>query len=256
MIDIHCHILHGVDDGPDRIEESIIMLKEAAAQGITAICATPHVDSWADGRTEMLINDRMSQLRERIIKENIPVELILGSEIYFGVGIDSIRSYSFCTLGGTGKYWLVEFSSEIFPSIMENFVITSISWGIIPIIAHVERYSLLHLRPKYLKSIVDAGALLQVDAGCFVGQYGKRLQKRSYQLVTNGFCHIVASDAHGMDKKPIYMKGAYKVVTDLKGPKTAARLFRDNPLAILQGKEIPSRRGAQKEKTKKKSSVD
>ena len=243
MIDIHCHVLHGVDDGPNKIDESLQMLEEAAAQGIKVVCATPHVDSWADGRTEMFLNNRMNQLQEAIVKEGIPVKVILGSEIYFGVGIQSLRSYSFTTLGGNGKHWLVEFTSEIFPSIMENFVIKSMSWGITPIIAHVERYSMLHLRPKYLKAIVDAGALLQVDAGCFVGQYGKRILKRSQNLVNNDYCHVVASDAHDIDKKPNYMKGAYKAVRDLKGPKVAARLFKDNPKAIIDGKEIPSRRG-------------
>jgi protein-tyrosine phosphatase len=242
MIDLHCHVLHGVDDGPDHIDQSLQMLREAAAQGITTICATPHVDSWADGRTEMVLLDRLNQLRDATAKANIPVEIILGSEIYFGVGIESIRSYRFSTLGGNGKYWLIEFSSEIFPSIMENFVRKSISWGIIPIIAHVERYSLLHLRPKYLKGIADAGGLLQIDAGCFVGQYGKRLQKRSHQMIINGHCHVVASDAHDMIKKPLYMQGAYKVVRDLKGPKTASRLFVDNPREILQGNPIPSHR--------------
>jgi len=246
MIDLHCHVLHGVDDGPDRIDQSIQLLKEAATQGVSTICATPHVDSWADGRTEMVLTDRLNQLRNAITKHNIKMEIILGSEIYFGVGIESIRSYTFSTLGGNGKYWLVEFSSEIFPSIMENFVIKSMSWGIIPIIAHVERYSLLHLRPKYLKAIADAGALFQVDAGCFVGQYGKRLQKRSEHLVTNGLCHVVASDAHDMVKKPIFMTGAYKAVRDLKGPKTAIRLFHDNPEAILQGMPIPSHRDRKK----------
>ena len=190
----------------------------------------------------MVLLDRLTKLREAAAKANIPVEIVLGSEIYFGVGIESIRSYKFSTVGGNGKYWLIEFSSEIFPSIMENFVRKSISWGIIPIIAHVERYSMLHLRPKYLKAIIEAGALLQVDAGCFVGQYGKRLQKRSQQMLANGHCHLIASDAHDLVKKPIYMQGAYNAVRGLKGPKTAARLFVDNPREILQGNPIPAHR--------------
>jgi protein-tyrosine phosphatase len=254
MIDLHCHVLHGVDDGPDHIDQSLEMLREAAAQGITAICATPHVDSWADGRTEMVLLDRLNRLRDATAKANISVEIILGSEIYFGVGIESIRSYKFSTVGGNGKYWLVEFSSEIFPSIMENFVRKSISWGITPIIAHVERYSLLHLRPKYLKGIVEAGGLLQIDAGCFVGQYGKPLLKRSQQMVTDSYCHLVASDAHDMVKKPNYMKGAYKVIRDLKGPKTANKLFEDNPREILQGNLISSHHDRKAPPTKRQMS--
>ena len=112
------------------------------------------------------------------------------------------------------------------------------SWGRIPILAHAERYSVLHLRPKYLAGIIKAGALLQVDAGSFIGHYGKRLLKRSHHLVTSGLCHVVASDAHDVDRKPYRMKEAFQMVAELLGTSEAELLFTRNPQAILQGREI------------------
>jgi protein-tyrosine phosphatase len=214
------------------------MLSLAASQGVTAICATPHVDSWANSRTETVINERLHQLREAAAAKGISTEIHLGSEIYFGLGIEHLLSHPFSTLGGTGKYWLVEFSTEIFPTIVENFVIRSMSWGRIPILAHAERYSFLHLRPKYLTAIIKAGALLQVDAGSFIGHYGKRLLKRSHYMVISGLCHVVASDAHDVVRKPYRMKEAFQVVAELIGTSEAELLFTHNPQAILQGREI------------------
>jgi protein-tyrosine phosphatase len=253
MIDIHCHILPGVDDGPDQLDESLKMLKEAAAQGITTICATPHVDGWANGRTEMMLNNRLNELRAAAAKHNIPVKIDLGSEIYFGVGIETLKTYSFSTLAGNGKYWLVEFSTDIFPAIVENFVSLSVSWGITPILAHVERYSILHRRTKYLEDIIKAGALIQVDAGCFVGQHGRHMEKRCQRMVTQNLCHIVASDAHNIDSKPFLMKGAYKVVSHIAGANTAKRLFNDNPLAILHGRELAAYKNQNQDKPSAKS---
>jgi len=253
MVDLHCHVLPGVDDGPDRLEISLKMLEVAASQGVTAVCATPHVDSWADVRTETLLQDRIRQLREAVATKGIPVEVHLGSEIYFGLGIENLRSYSFATLGGTDKYWLVEFSTEIFPAIVENFVLRSMSWGRIPVLAHTERYSFLHHRPQYLKSIIKAGALIQVDAGCFTGMYGKRLLKRSHHLVASGLCHIIASDAHDVDKKPYRMKEAFQVVSELLGSSEAELLFTRNPQAILEGREVVFPKGKPQNQKKESS---
>jgi protein-tyrosine phosphatase len=254
MVDLHCHVLPGVDDGPDKLEISLKMLEVATSQGVTAICATPHVDSWADVRTEALLQDRMRQLRDAVITKGISIELHLGSEIYFGLGIENLRNYSFSTLGGNGKYWLVEFSTDIFPAIVENFVLRSISWGRIPVLAHTERYSFLHSRPKYLTSIVKAGALIQVDAGSFTGLYGKRLLKRSQYLVTSGLCHLVASDAHDVDKKPYRMKQGFQVVSELLGSSEAELLFTRNPQAILEGGDIVFPKGAKQKQDDKESS--
>ncbi len=251
MIDLHCHILPNVDDGPDSLELSLKMLKQAASQGIEAICATPHVDNWANGQTENALHDRINKLREAASAKNLPVELHLGSEIYFNLGIENLRQYTFSSLNGTGRYWLVEFSNDIFPSIVESFVSKSLSWNRIPILAHAERYKFLYMKPKYLRAIIKAGALLQIDAGSFVGQYGRRKVKLAQQLVTTGSCHIIASDAHDLDKKPFYMRSAFKAVEELVGSTEANLLFRDNPRAILQGLDLP----AKKSKEEKQASA-
>ncbi len=179
------------------------------------------------------------------------MELHLGSEIYFSLGIENLRQYAFSSLNGTGRYWLVEFSNDIFPSIVENFVSKSLSWNRIPILAHAERYKFLHMKPKYLRAIIKAGALIQIDAGCFVGQYGRRKVKLAQQLVTTGSCHIIASDAHDIDKKSCHMKSAFKEVEKLIGSTETKLLFRDNPRAILEGLNLP----AQKPKEKKQASA-
>ena len=242
MIDLHCHILPNVDDGPDSLELSLKMLEQAHSQGIEAICATPHVDSWANGQTETALHDRINELREAASAKNLPVELYLGSEIYFSLGIENLRQYTFSSINGTGRYWLVEFATDIFPSIVENFVSKSLSWNRIPILAHAERYKFLNMKPKYLRAIIKAGALIQIDAGCFVGQYGKGKAKLAQQLITEGLCHIIASDAHDIDKKSFHLKSAFKAVKALIGSTEAKLLFRDNPRAILEGLDLPAKK--------------
>ena len=223
MIDIHSHILHSVDDGSSSIEKSIDLIKEQIKNGVSKIFLTPHYDNGSEVNTLDVITKKYDQLLKRVKEENLDVSFYLGQEYYIDNEFyNMVAKTPLVTLNNT-KYVLVEFAYFDDTDILEH-IFKIVSLGYIPIIAHIERYS--YLDWNMLIEFKMAGALMQVNASCIVGEYGKKMQKLALLGIKDGLISFVASDIH--DTRKNYMRKAYEIVKKKLGEKHALKVFYTN----------------------------
>jgi len=236
MVDIHCHLLPGIDDGSKSWEMTAEMCRMAAEDGITHIVATPHANhEYAYDReryTEML-----GQLHDAADGK---LTFSLGCDFHFSYdnirdALDHPRRYSI----GETQYLLIEFSDYSIPPSVKQDVFSLRSHGLVPIITHPERNQLLLKKPELVLSLIEQGCLVQVTANAVTGAWGKASQKMAQRLLKQGAIHVIASDAHdSVMRKPI-MSEARLAIEELADAKTAETLVKHNPAAIVEGNSLP-----------------
>jgi protein-tyrosine phosphatase len=236
MIDIHCHILPAIDDGPSDMEDSIRMAKMAAADGITHIAATPHF-SYGLPPARKDIELSRSALEKRVNEERIPVTLLSGADIRLTYELmEGIETGDVPTINGS-RYFLIELPS-LMPPNLDNFIFTANLKGMAPIITHPERnYSLLE-SPEKIKHLRDSGALFQVTAMSITGRFGNQIRSFSHMLLKNGFVDFVASDAHSVTRRTPVLSETYVEVSQRFQEGLAERIFLKNPECVIGNKEI------------------
>ncbi|OZU88246.1 tyrosine protein phosphatase [Virgibacillus indicus] len=217
MIDIHSHILPGVDDGAKTEEDSIAMAKAAVDQGITAIVATPHHKNGKYENDRQTIMNNVSILSELFAKKDIPLTVIPGQETRInGEMIEDIQNGGLLALNDT-KYLFVEFPSGEIPRYSGKMLFDIQVAGYTPVIVHPERNSKIIEDPSKLYDFVRKGALTQVTAASVVGKFGKNIQKFSHQLIEANLTHFIASDAHNTTSRGFCMDVAFHEVKDQFG---------------------------------------
>lgn len=236
MVDIHSHILHGLDDGAQTLDESLAMLKIAAAGGTTDIVATPHAN------TEFTFDPAL--VAERLAE----LSAVAGRSIRIYPGCDFHLQYENIqdALGNPTKYTinhksylLVEFSDLMIFNTTKDIFYQLRSAGMVPVVTHPERNLLLQKRFETISEWVAEGACLQVTAQSLLGRFGRRAKGFTEKLMNAGMVHFVASDAHGtMDRTPD-LREAFDYVSNKYGPKRAELLFVVNPRAALYGERLP-----------------
>ena len=231
FIDIHCHILSGLDDGPKNIHESLAMAKMAIDDGISHIFATPHIlDGLYRNETE-----RIKESCERL-KSDLPVglELLYGADVRICHDlIARIENEGIPTLNGSG-YLLLEFPSLALPPRVDDIIIDLRERKIIPIITHPERHMLLARRLTLLSRLRDCGAMSQITAQSVTGDFGREIRNVSYSMIKAGLVDFVASDAHDVQIRPPRLSEAYRAVASLFGEETAIRIFVQNQEKVLE----------------------
>ena len=243
MIDLHSHILPGVDDGPATLEESLDMARAAVDDGIEAIAATPHVrDEYPTSPDTM--EQLLAELRAAVAADAIPLEVLPGGEIALdrldGLSADDLRRFA---LGGSEGYLLLEFPYFGWPLALEDLVFRLAAQGVRAVIAHPERNGEVQSAPERLEPIVRAGALVQVTAASLDGRLGQRSRRAGLVLLERGLAHLLASDAHTPDIRGIGMSAAVEAIGDAD---LARWLTVDAPAAIVSGGDIPPRPDAPK----------
>lgn len=252
MVDVHCHILPGIDDGPDTIEESLAMAESAIVDGITHVVATPHASS-----EHNFDYRRVQQLRDRLQTE-IGERLTLATGCDFHLNpenLEALRKNSspFCI--NQRDYLLVEFNEISIPPALDETLHDLLLRRIRPIITHPERNAILRRQRERLANWVRLGCYVQVTAGSLTGGFGPRAQEDSLCWIAHGLVHIVASDAHNTRRRPLKLQPAYNLVREQFGEAKARALFDDNPLAAFEGRDlphVPEVADAQKSKTRKR----
>jgi protein-tyrosine phosphatase len=236
MVDVHCHILPGLDDGPDAIEESLAMAESAIADGITHVVATPH------SSTEYTFDyRRVQQLRDHLQAE-IGERLTLATGCDFHLNPENIQALCknpspFCI--NQRDYLLVEFNEISIPPALDETLHDLQLKGIRPVITHPERNAILRRQRERLANWVRLGCYVQVTAGSLTGGFGPRAQEDSLGWISQGLVHIVASDAHNTRRRPLKLQPAYDLVREQFGEAKARALFTDNPLAAYEGRDLP-----------------
>ena len=238
MIDLHNHILPGLDDGPRSIEESIAMAKAAVADGIRAIVCTPHWVRGTHPNTRAVIIRKTRELNYELKRQNIPLAVRPGAELRLDLSlIDGVSSGKLMTLNDTGHYVLIELP-DVFPAErLEGFLWELINRNITPILAHPERNATVQRDPSRVHQWVQMGALTQITAASVLGVLGSKTQKLCFTLLEHELVHVVATDAHGAQppREPALSR-ACKLVGRISGEDAARRLMTIAPWAILQGK--------------------
>ncbi|MCA1048644.1 tyrosine protein phosphatase [Priestia aryabhattai] len=235
MIDLHCHILSGIDDGASNDEISLNMARKAFLEGIHTIVATPHHQNGRYFNEKKDIIQYVQELNELLKKEEIPLTILPGQEIrLYGEIFEDYQAEKILTLNDTGKYLFIEFPSSQVPHYAERLFFDIQSKGLIPIIVHPERNSRLLEEPNLLYKLIKNGALAQVTAGSVTGHFGKKVKRLSHQLIQSNLVHFVSSDAHNLGGRSFYMREALEVIKNEHGQDTVY-MFLENAQYVIQG---------------------
>lgn len=242
MIDLHTHLLPGIDDGAKSLEEAIQIIKQGKEIGITAICTTPHLSSnFTKDRTEKIMENFL-KLQERTSNEKIDIQLYLGSEIDLRIDFDSVKKFPFFFINQTQKYLFLELPVGEFPPFTEKILFSLLIEGLSPILAHPERSLSKEGDFERIEKLKDSGILIQLNAGSLLGDFGKKIQRGAKRLLEEDLIDFISSDAHDLQRRPItVMAEALKMVKKKLGEEKGFELFERNPKKILQADNIETK---------------
>lgn len=237
MIDLHCHVLPGIDDGPARIEESVELAQDASADGARVLVATSHVNRRYDNDAGVIAAG-VEQVNERLAEEGVAVSVRPGAEISLSRAVELPREeLERLTLGG-GPWLLIEPPFSPVATGLDILLLDLQRQGHRIVLAHPERCPALRRDPHLLRLLVGQGMLTSITAGSLTGRFGSEVRRFAASMVEEGIVHNVASDAHDRDSRP----------AGIAGPLRSAGLSayadwwtREVPGAILAGEELPRR---------------
>jgi protein-tyrosine phosphatase len=245
LIDLHCHLLPGVDDGAKDLNESIEMAKAAVAEGITHIVATPHHNNGNYSNSKEQIIAKVQELQDALQKESIPLTILPGQEPR--INGDILQDYedgNLLTLNDAEKYVLIELPSNHVPRYTEKLLFDLQMKELTPIIVHPERNQEIIDNPDLLYHLVKKGACTQITASSLTGHFGKKIKKFALDLIEANLTHFIASDAHNVTTRPFRMQEAYEMIEKEFGVSTVF-YFRENAELAFKGqtiyREIPQR---------------
>jgi protein-tyrosine phosphatase len=236
MIDIHHHLLFGVDDGPKDLDRSVAQAEAAAADGISHIVCTPHANDVYE------FNPETNQERLAAIRERVGDQLTLGLGCDFHLSYENIEDalehpHKFTI--NQGRYLLVEFAEFMIPqNIGDTFYEFTIR-GIRPIITHPERNPLLQREHERMAEWIRTGCLVQITAASLGGRFGRRAQALAWELMEKNWVHFVATDAHNLEGRPPCMSAAHEAIAKRCGQATAERLCVENPRVAFEDQKLP-----------------
>ena len=236
MVDVHCHILPGLDDGPDNIEVSLAMAESAIADGITHVVATPH-----SSNEYHFDYSRIRALRDEL-QGKIGSGLLLATGCDFHLNPENLTalredSSRFCI--NQHDYLLVEFNEFSIPPSMDQTLHEIQLLGLRPVITHPERNAILRTQTERIAKWVRLGCRVQVTAGSLLGVFGTGAKKDAWRWLGDGLVHIVASDAHNTRSRSLRLRPAFDLVREQFGEEKARALFVENPMAAFEGRELP-----------------
>ncbi len=229
MIDLHCHILAAIDDGPEDISQSVEMARIARADGITTIVATPHVKNTILPAT--VIREKVATFNSRLAQENIPLAILPGADVY---ALLSPSLFSGLTINDT-PYILIEFPHSHLPRNAHEILFKMIAQGYRPIITHPERNGSVLQNPALLFGLLEIPALVQITADSLCGNFGPGIQACAIHLLERNAVHFIATDAHSPHFRRPILSAALKTATKIIGREKAMRLVVDHPQAVING---------------------
>jgi protein-tyrosine phosphatase len=239
MIDFHNHILPGIDDGSKSTDISLEMLTIAQAQGITEVVNTVHFQHPKMNNKEIsykIIKEETRLLQDLLNQNKINIKLHFGSEVYFLPNLIEIKNNPLTTFG-YGKYMLIEFPLIQVPEVQKKHLFELKLSGVTPIIAHPERYITVQDNLSMITTWLEAGCLIQVDAGSILGKLGKKSKVVAEKILKNGWCQIIGSDSHDNLNRNFCLEEARDCVTQWVGL-DCEKMFNENPKRVLEGKSI------------------
>ncbi|MBM7551673.1 tyrosine-protein phosphatase [Thalassobacillus pellis] len=235
MIDIHCHILPGLDDGAKTLEDSLSMARSAVEEGIDSIIATPHHRNGKYNNDKETIIAAVDQLNASLAEENIPLTILPGQETRIhGDFLTGLEEATILPLNQTSDYIFVELPSDQVPRYTKQMLFDLQVKGYKPIIVHPERNAKLIKEPDLLYDFVKNGAFTQVTAASICGRFGKNVQKFTHKLVEANLTHIIATDAHNTTSRGFCIQEAYQEIKENYGA-AMVYYFVENAKFVAEG---------------------
>ncbi|HWR98248.1 MAG TPA: CpsB/CapC family capsule biosynthesis tyrosine phosphatase [Candidatus Methanoperedens sp.] len=235
MIDLHAHVLPGLDHGARDWGEAVEMCRIAVADGIRTLAATPHVSESFPNRRER-IEEAVAELRSRLAADGVPLEIVAGGDYH---AHPDLAPENVLTLGGNGRYFLLEFPYQALPPGADAFIRLLAGRGLTPIVTHPERTASLQREWRRLERLVRAGALVQLTAGSLLGHFGPLAAETASRFLREGWAHLLASDAHWARERVPRLAEGRAAAARLVGQEAAAALVDAHPRAVLAGKDVP-----------------
>jgi protein-tyrosine phosphatase len=236
MVDIHCHILPGLDDGPASLEISLEMADMAINDGITHVVATPHANHAYEFLPD-LVRQRQDEIRAHVADR---LNLVTGCDFHLSFeNLQDLHRTPAKYAINQKNYLLVEFAEFGIPPTADQTLHELQLAGLLPIITHPERNALLCARPQLLEKWVERGCYVQVTAGSLLGHFGPQAKAAAGGLLDAGRVHFFATDAHNTTSRPPRLREAYELVAQRRGQELARALFLENPLAAFEGRPLP-----------------
>lgn len=236
MVDVHCHLLYGLDDGAKSLEESIQMAEMAVADGITHVIGTPHSNG-EYSFNPALIRERRDELQARIGDR---LQLATGCDFHLSLdNVQNARQRPTKFALNQKNYLLVEFADFAIPPSTDDTLHSLHLLGLRLIITHPERNGLIRHQPEKLWKWMRQGCYVQITAQSLTGRFGRDAQRVAEEWLMADRVHFFASDAHDTKNRPLILSEAYKIVAKRRGEEVAQALFTENPLAAFEGRPLP-----------------
>jgi len=236
MIDIHSHVIPGISDEPDCIDESLQLLESALQNGINTVIATPHHNR-SNANDKHRVIYQVHRLQQAAKKQDLPINLLTGLEIcMYDTLLEDYKAGNLLTLASS-RYMLIEFPAAGVPLYAERIFYELEMLGIKPIIAHPERNADFIKSPDKLYNLIQKGALAQLTGSSLLGLLGRRIQVFSRKLINANLVHFIATDAHNTRERPFNMREACKTITSEHGSKLLD-YFENNARMVIEDKAI------------------
>lgn len=256
MIDLHCHILHGLDDGAGTPAESIQMARTFEQTGYRMVAATPHMipgTAWMPSINR--INRRIVELNHTIKEKGLELEIVSGMEIALDPQIPDLLDEDRLLTLGNSSCLLIEPSFQQLPPGWEQVIFSILAKGYSVLLAHPERCLQLAADLNLIERLIEAGVYLQLNWGSFLGQYGREVKRTARQMASNGWIHCLATDSHHPGgHTPERIGSAAAALQMLIGQENLQQITTDNPLRVLNDEPPRSidETGALRKKRKKR----
>lgn len=245
-VDIHVHILPGMDDGAQNYDEALAMAEIAEKHGTSVLAATPHVDfsrcngsgKRSGGRADT-IRRNVARLADIVASSGLRIRILPGMEVVTDPDlVRFVQDGEAVTIGDSGKYVLVELPFQHVPVYTDRVIFDLSSYGYVPVIAHPERNAEIARDPNRLYPLVRAGAIGQINAGSLVGELGRNTQRAAEILLAQGLAQVIASDGHSPTSRSCRLDKAFAAASRVVGEGAALRAVRDVPRAIAFGEHV------------------
>lgn len=238
IIDLHTHLIPGVDDGAQTIEDSLDLARQAVSEGVEHLVLTPH------HRNNQFINhaqgviEAAEELQEILRQHDIPLNVYPSQEIRINEKLmDDLLNRNLLSLDDSGKYYLIEFPTATVPDYSERILGQLIHRGITPVIAHPERNHVFVEDIAVYARFIEMGCLGQITTSSIAGAFGDKIQEASIEMIKNGLAHILASDAHSVDWRPFNTQVGFKALEEYFGAEKVIEL-QENARSIFNGEEV------------------
>ena len=241
MVDIHCHILPGFDDGAATLEDALAMARLSVASGVTDLVVTPHFPGEESSLRRLTkLVARYELLQQALHREKIPLKLHLGAEILCLPETPRLAARKALPTIADTSYILTEFRFNVSAEYMNEMLESLRDAGYIPVIAHPERYDAVQRAPRLAAYWFRRGYVLQLNKGSLLGYFGKRVQSTALTLLEGGLVHLIATDAHSPQRRTTNMRHLRSWLQNRCNPEYVSVLLEENPARLIKGRKMVS----------------